>query len=86
VKIKNNGETLRIPMELTKSKYIEKEINRLVLMGLFYGLFTFVIIFHLFLFFTIKESIYWIYAVFVFFFALFLPVSIAIDISIFLAQ
>jgi serine phosphatase RsbU (regulator of sigma subunit) len=73
VRIKNNGETLRIPMELTQQKqYIEEEIGRLVLMGLFYGLFFFVIIFHLFLYFTIKESIYWVYSVFVFFFALFL--------------
>ena len=73
VRIKNNGETLRIPMELIQQKqYIEEEIGRLVLMGLFYGLFFFVIIFHLFLYFTIKESIYWVYSVFVFFFALFL--------------
>lgn len=69
----NYGETLRLPISLyTQNEFISNNTWKSLLTGIFYGLLIFVLIFNLFLYYSIKERLYLYYSFYVFFIGIFL--------------
>src|SRR6056297_3268551 len=80
----NNGETLRIPMEIdTKDSYYEKDSFDLSINTLYYGFLIFAFIFNIFLFFNIRDRIYIFFSLYVLFLGLFLMNTDCISVKLF---
>ncbi len=66
LRVYNHNEALFLPLKLSSYKeYMSKDSLDLILKGFFYGLLVFVVIFNLFLFFTIKDKMYLYYSIYV---------------------
>lgn len=73
IRIDNEGEPLRVPMNFMSYKDFLNRYNlQTIILGLFYGLVLFAIIFHFFLFVILKERIYIYYTLYLIFLFLFI--------------
>lgn len=69
----NQGETLRFPIQIyTLSDFFRHDYKDKMIIGAFYGLLIFVVIFNIFLFITLRSKLYLYYALYVTTLALFL--------------
>jgi len=71
--IYNSGDALSVPVSIKpQAVFLYQENLHLLVLGLFYGLALFIVVFNLYLFFSLKDTIYIYYSLYVFFYFLFI--------------